>query len=124
MLRAGAFGYVVKSQAADELLRAIHDVASGQFYLSPDVAGIVITDYVQHAAGTAEGARDALTPREREVLQLLAEGTKTGQIAAALHISERTAATHRQNTMEKLGIHSVAGLTKYAIREGLTGLEA
>ena len=124
MLRAGASGYVVKSQAAEELIRAIHDVVSGQHYLSADVAGIVITDYIQHIAGTAEGDSAPLTSREREVLQLLAEGRKTGEIAAALYISEKTAATHRQHIMEKLGIHTVAGLTKYAIREGLTGLEA
>ena len=122
MLKAGASGYVVKSQAAVELLRAIREVVSGKFYLSADVAGVVINDYIQQAS-TDEGDKTVLTSREREVLQLLVEGRKTDEIAATLFISKKTIATHRQNIMAKLGINTLVGLTKYAIREGFTGLE-
>lgn len=123
MLQAGASGYVVKSQAVEELLRAIRDVVAGKFSLSSDVAGVVITDYIQQASA-GEDDSPVLSPREREVLQLLAEGRKTGEIAGSLFISEKTVAAHRRNIMDKLGIDTLAGLTKYAIREGLTGLEA
>lgn len=122
MLQAGASGYVVKSQAVEELLRAIRDVVSGKFYLSSDVASVVITDYIRQSSA-GENDSPVLSPREREVLQLLAEGKKTGEIAGSLFISEKTVAAHRQHIMDKLGIDTLAGLTKYAIREGLTGLE-
>ena len=122
MLKAGASGYVVKSQAADELVRALRQVVSGKVYLDGDVAGVVVADYLKSAPSDGSSP-DVLSARERGVVQLLAEGAKTAAIAAALHISEKTVATHRQHIMDKLDMHTVAELTKYAIREGLTGLD-
>jgi DNA-binding NarL/FixJ family response regulator len=123
MLRAGAHGYLLKDCAFDELARAIRAVADGQSYLGTGVADVVVEDYVQHMAGDGKSAFSVLTPREREVLQLLAEGNSTKEIAAMLCVSPKTVETHRQQTMKKLGMNSVAELTKYAIREGLTSLD-
>ncbi len=124
MLEAGATGYLLKNCAAKELVKAIRTVLANRIYLSPSIAGVVVEDYVSfrrtpanHSAGTG------LTAREREVLQLMAEGNSTKEIAANLHLSVKTIETHRQHIMEKLDIHSVAGLTKYAIREGITPFE-
>ena len=143
-LKAGASGYVLKDGAFDELITAIRAVTADRVYLSPRVAGVVVEDYVRHlparnghgnggAAGSHPGpeeygsarrsAFDALTPREREVLQLMAEGFATKEVAARLHVSVKTVETHRRQIMEKLDMHSVAELTKYAIREGLTTLD-
>jgi len=140
-LKAGASGYVLKDGAFDELISAIRAVVSDRVYLSPRVAGVVVEDYVRRLPtrgngngghgphpGTDEhaarrGAFDALTPREREVLQLMAEGYATKEVAHRLHVSVKTVETHRRQIMEKLDLHSVAELTKYAIREGLTTLE-
>ena len=119
MLDAGAVGYVAKGSAADELLRALASVVAGRKYLSPEVTDAV----VNHVTGNDDGEADPLGPREREVLQLLAEGHTSGEIASDLHIATSTVETHRRNLMRKLGIHSVAELTKYAVREGLTTLE-
>lgn len=122
MLKAGASGYLLKDNAYEELAIAIRTVLSNRTYLSPQVAEIVIGDYVQ-LARTADGsAFSLLSVREREVLQLLAEGASTAQIADRLCISVKTVETYRQNIMEKLKIRSIAELTKYAIREGLTSL--
>ena len=123
MLRAGAQGYLLKDCAYDELVRAIRTVAGGRVYLSPRIAGVVLEDCVRRAAPEAAAPAPALTAREREVLQLLAEGHGTKQIARRLHVSTKTIDTHRHNIMSKLDIHSVAELTKYAVREGLTTLE-
>jgi DNA-binding NarL/FixJ family response regulator len=121
MLKAGASGYVVKAAAGTELLRAIRAVAKGQSYLCPEAASAVISD-VTADSSTPSVAATRLGRREREVLQLLAEGERSPAIAARLHISVATVEAHRRNIMRKLNLHSVAELTKYAIREGLTGL--
>ena len=123
MLKAGALGYLLKDCAFDELAHAVRAVVAGQAYLSPGIAGVVVGNYLRHLTETDPSALSSLTSREREVLQLLAEGKSTRQIASDLHMSVNTVATHRQHVMEKLDIHSIAGLTKYAVRAGLTSLE-
>jgi DNA-binding NarL/FixJ family response regulator len=123
MLRAGALGYVLKDSAFEELAQAIRTVAAGEIYLSPKIAGLVLTGYIHHLSADESSAASILTNREREVLQLLAEGKSTKGIAFALGVSVKTIETHRQNMMRKLGVYSVAELTKYAVREGLTDLE-
>ena len=122
---AGASGYVLKGCAFDELQLAIRAVARGQSYLSPAVASHVLHEYRDGNTNAHGSARPVpLTPREREVLQLIAEGEPTVEIARRLQVSVKTVGTHREHIMHKLGIYSVAGLTKYAVREGLTALEA
>ena len=122
MLQAGASGYLLKESAFEELVMSLEAVASGQQYLSPKVTDVVIKEYL-HSTGKNEGTVfKMLSAREREVLQLLAEGKSTKQIAAALNVSVKTVETHRQQVMEKLDIHSIAELTKYAIQEGITSL--
>jgi DNA-binding NarL/FixJ family response regulator len=122
MLKAGASGYILKDNAYEELARAIRTALNNRTYLSPQVAEIVIGDYVQLAQTANCSVFSLLSPREREVLQLLAEGNSTAQIADHLCISVKTVETYRQHIMEKLNIRSIAELTKYAIREGLTYL--
>jgi two-component system, NarL family, response regulator NreC len=123
-LKAGAKGYVLKSSAFKELITGIHEVCAGRTYVSPSLAGIVVNDYVRRAKGSkAPGELDKLTTREREVLQLIAEGNSSAEVAQRLYISVRTVDTHRHNIMEKLKIHSIAGLTKFAIRNGLCQLQ-
>lgn len=122
MLRSGALGYILKESAFDELVQAIHTVAKGQTFLSSRIADIIIKDYVRTAPGGRTSAFSRLSNREREVLQLLAEGKSTKQIAGQLDLSIKTIETHRKQIMDKLGIHSLAGLTKYAVREGITTL--
>jgi two-component system response regulator NreC len=123
MLKAGAHGYLLKDCAFEELAQAIRLVMANKTYLSPGVAEIVVKDYVHRVTSPSQSAFSVLTAREREVLQLMAEGKSTTMIAELLHISVKTVETHRQQIMHKLGIRSVAELTKYAIREGLTSLE-
>jgi len=118
MLRAGAVGYVNKTSAAAELIDAIRTVLKGSFYFSPDIIARIAADNDEHP----DSAFDRLSPREREVLQLIAEGKATKEVAAMLRVSIKTAETHRRNLMDKLHIDSVADLTKYAIREGLTSV--
>ena len=123
MLMAGASGYLLKEDCdCAELARAIRAVASDQTYLSPKIGEVVIKDYVRHLSMTTSSPFSILTPREREVLQLLAEGKSTKEIASSLHVSVKTVETHRNKIMEKLDIRSIAELTKYAIRERLTPL--
>lgn len=123
MLDAGACGYVLKADAADDLRRALHAAQRGKSYLSPDVTPGVI-DASLHGSGSAPRASlKHLAPREREVLQLIAEGLSSPEIGRRLHLATTTVDTHRRNIMSKLGLHSVAALTKFAIREGLTPLE-
>ncbi len=123
MLKAGASGYIMKGCDIEELLLAIRAVASNKKYLSPDIAGMVV-DQLVHGEFDDETSQGAvLTARERETLQLLAEGNSVKQIALALHISVSTVETHRRHIMGKLGITSIAGLTRYAIREGITQLD-
>lgn len=123
VLGAGASGYLLKDCALEELVRAIRVVVAGQVYLSPGIAGVMVEGYVREATADELPMFSALTPREREVLQLIAEGKTTKEIASVLTVSVKTVETHRQQIMNKLDIHSVAELTKYAIREGLTSLE-
>ncbi len=122
-LRAGALGYVLKDSAIDELLTAIRTVSRGQRFLSGSIASVILEEYVALAKERANSAFSTLSPREREVLQLLAEGRSTKEMAAHLHVSVKTVESHRKQIMDKLNIHSVAELTKYAIREGLTPLD-
>ena len=120
MMQAGASGYLLKDCAFDELVHAIRAVFKGDTYLSPGIAGIVVEDYVSKLSKSASSASGVLTRREREVLQLISEGKSTKHIATKLAISVKTVETHRRQMMGKIGIRTVAGLTKYAIREGLT----
>lgn len=121
-LKSGAMGYLLKESAFDELIAAIGAVMKGQCYLSATIADLVIKDYIRHLEKTDSGIFTVLTPREREVLQSLSEGLSTKGIAARLEVSVKTVETHRAQIMAKLDIHSIAELTKYAIREGLTSL--
>jgi two-component system response regulator NreC len=122
-LRAGASGYVLKDAAFTELLVAIRTVTEGRRYLSPPLGDVVMEDYVRRATGKQSATElEKLSAREREILQLVAEGHSSAQVGALLHISVRTVDTHRFNVMQKLSIHSIAGLTKFAIANGLTSL--
>jgi DNA-binding NarL/FixJ family response regulator len=126
MLSAGASGYLLKDCVFGDLIRAIRTVQAGQVYLSPNIAGIVVEELIHpRMRGYASRltTQKLLSPREREVLQLLAEGHNTQDIAKSLYLSVKTVETHRRKIMEKLGLHSIAQLIKYAIREGLTSLE-
>jgi DNA-binding NarL/FixJ family response regulator len=119
-LKAGATGYVLKSAAFQDLIAAIETVMSNRNYISPSLSDIVMNDYVRRAQGEEKTtAVGQLTGREREVLQLIAEGKSSAEVGAMLHISVRTVDTHRHNIMTKLEIHSIAGLTKFAIGHGL-----
>ena len=123
-LRAGAAGYVVKQSAPNELVAAIRAVAAGQSYLSPSISKTVIDEYVRQSQELAiTDSYDALTSREREVLQLIAEGNTNRGIATQLHISVKTAGVHRNNIMQKLHLSTMAELTRYAIRKGIISLE-
>ena len=119
-LKAGATGYVVKRSAAKELVEAIRAVHGGQRYLSPRVADVVIDDYA--ADGKAD-LLEKLSTREREVLQLLAEGRTGSEIAQRLTLSQKTVETYRARMVEKLGIRDVAGLVRFAIQKGLVSLD-
>ena len=119
LLRAGASGYLLKDCPSQELLMAIRAVSSGQTFISPAVAGSLVESFVVRPAPSPSAAFSKLTDREREVLQLLAEGKKVREIAELLHLSVNTIHTHRRHLMNKLGTHSLAVLTKIAIREGI-----
>ena len=114
-LKAGVSGYVVKTRAAGDLVQAIRDVQKNHFYLSPGISRVVVSAYLEKR----DLPRDPLTPRERQVLQLVAEGKTTKEAAAFLSISAKTAESHRTQIMQKLDIHETAGLVRYAIRLGL-----
>jgi len=122
-LRAGALGYIPKDCEIGELSAAIRTVSRRQLYLSPSLAGRIVQDYLSLMGDRPDSAFSVLSPREREVLQMLAEGRSAKDIAGTLGVSIKTVETHRKNIMDTLDIHSVAELTKYAIREGLTHLE-
>jgi len=119
--KSGARGYLLKECVIEDLVAAIHTVRAGQIYVSPGLADTVMEAF--RSTGSDSSALDALTPREREVLQLLAEGHPAVEIASRLKVSVKTVGTHREHLMQKLGTHSLAGLTKFAIREGVTPLE-
>ncbi|MFC1634049.1 response regulator [Planctomycetota bacterium] len=123
MLRSGASGYVLKSYLFDEVLRALRAVNNGQHYLSPKITEIVLDDYIPLLSRAEESTKELLTARERQVVQLLSEGKTAKQIARQLNLSPKTVDSNRRHVMKKLGISSVAELTKYAIREGLTSAE-
>jgi DNA-binding NarL/FixJ family response regulator len=120
MLRAGASGYLLKGCGFEEVMRAVRAVREGQTYLSPRVAGVVVAESVNPVSKADEDPASVLTAREREMLQMLAEGKSTRQIADCLSVSVSTVETHRQHIMEKLNLYSIAELTKFAIRAGLT----
>ena len=125
MLSAGARAYLPKDTAFSELAKAVHAVVEGQVYLAPSVTGNLVKDYLYKISeGTSRPISHKLSPREREVLQLLAEGMSAKEIAAFLHISRKTVESHRRRIMDKLGIQNIAQLTKFAIREGLTTLNS
>jgi DNA-binding NarL/FixJ family response regulator len=121
-LRAGAFGYILKGASTAELELAVRTVAGGETFLGPSVAGTVVSGYIDLATH-GKHSSDVLTSRQREVLQLLAEGNSTKQIAYQLKVSVKTVETHRAMLMERLGIHDLPGLTRYAMRTGLVGVE-
>ena len=123
MLEAGASGYLLKEGAFDELSRAIRSVADGKDYLSPSVTVGVVEAALGKAGRPKPSGPAELTPRQREVLQLIAEGLNTKGVAARLHVSVKTIETHRQQVLKKLALDGVADLTRYAIREGLVSLE-
>jgi DNA-binding NarL/FixJ family response regulator len=123
VLKAGASGYLLKNNAVAELPAAIAAVSVGRRYLSPGITELVVEDYVRHVPSSGAVAQSVLSAREREVLQLLAEGKTSKEIAADLDVSTKTVDAHRAQIMDKLGIRSVAELTKFAVREGLTPLE-
>lgn len=123
MLEAGANGYVLKISAYEELLRAVRAVSAGRVYISPEIAAGVVDRSVHGATSTDASAFSELGSREREVLQLVAEGKTSAETARQMNISVKTVETHRRNIVQKLGLHGTAELTKYAIREGLTSLE-
>lgn len=124
MLKAGASAYLLKDSAFEELIQAIQASRSNKIYLSPSIAEKVIKNYITSFPRESFSPFSILTQREREVIQLIAEGKSTKKIASLLFLSIKTVETHRQNIMEKLDLHSVAELTKYAIREGLTSLDS
>lgn len=124
ILKAGASGYLIKQAAPEELVLAVRSACAGDTFLSPSVSGMVVQEYIE-SAQRLEASQDhaALTDREREVLQLLAEGHAMREIADILVLSIKTVETHRANLMHKLGAHNLADLTRDAIRLGITSLE-
>lgn len=122
-LKAGASCYVLKSYLFDELLNALEAVKKHGYYLSPRITGVVIENYRTEQQVSTSQESSSLTTRERQILQLIAEGKTTKEVARILHISPKTADANRRQIMNKLEIFNIADLTKYAIREGLTSLE-
>jgi DNA-binding NarL/FixJ family response regulator len=122
-LRTGASGYVLKDASPEELEFAIHAVARGGSYMSPSISLQVVEEFVRHGDGDRT-ASDRLTPRQREIAQLIAEGQTNQEIADVLAVSIKTVQTHRAALMERLGVHDVAGVVRYAIKSGLTSLES
>ncbi len=122
-LRNGAKGYLLKRAVAEELLLAVRAVARGDTYLSPEVAGPLLTPLVTGQEAAAPHPLDRLTSREREVLQLIAEGHTNAEIATHLTLSEKTVEKHRGNLMAKLAVHDTAALVRFAIKHGLVALD-
>jgi DNA-binding NarL/FixJ family response regulator len=122
IFKAGASGYLLKDSAFEELEHAIRIVVDGKTYINPQIASLVVESLVSQSSSPSHKAFSLLTEREREVLQLIAEGKSTKQIAADLNVSTKTVESHRRQVMGKLNIRNVAELTKYAIREGLTSI--
>jgi two-component system, NarL family, response regulator NreC len=122
-IRAGACGYILKESAVSEVIAALDVIQRGELFFSQSVRDKVLHEYVDLIRGDNGSNDSPLSPREREVLQLLAEGQSTKDMAGTLNVSVKTIESHRKQIMDKLGLHSVAELTKYAIREGLTQLD-
>ena len=123
MFKAGAVGYLLKNAASEELIAAVRAVADDLTYVSPSIASLIVDDALDGTRAGHGPVQRTLSPREREVLQLLAEGRSSKDIAARLDVAVPTVETHRRQIMDKLGLRTIAELTKYAIREGLTPLE-
>jgi len=123
MLQSGASGYLLKHCASRELITAIRTVQAGKFYLSRTITDLTLEEALALKDASSASPSSSLTAKEREVLQMVAEGYSTKLIAGRLHVTENTIEKHRQHIMDKLGLHSIADLTKYAIREGMTSLE-
>lgn len=125
MIEAGAAGYALKDTSFDELAGAIRSVLAGRVHVSPSLVGIFVEQYRASAGGQAvRSVATPLTPRERELVQLFSEGYSTQDIAERLHLSAKTVATHRENIQHKLHIGGIAEMTRYALREGLSSLDA
>jgi DNA-binding NarL/FixJ family response regulator len=122
-IKAGASGYLVKDSAPLELKMAIESIMRGEVYLSPRVSKHLVSGFLEGSGEQQETMLDALTPRQREILQMIAEGKSTKEIAYQLDVSVKTIETHRAALMERLGIHDVAGLVIYAVRNGLVSLD-
>ncbi|MCX5785088.1 MAG: response regulator transcription factor [Elusimicrobia bacterium] len=122
IFKAGARAYLLKDSAFEELLDAIKAVSCGRVFLSAGITSLVLSDYIKNPAKNSQSAFTLLSAREREVLQLFAEGLSTKEISAKLGVSVKTVETHRKRIMEKLNIKNIAGLTKYAVKEGLVSL--
>ncbi|MHC5157512.1 MAG: response regulator [Planctomycetota bacterium] len=120
MIKAGAKGYILKESAFEELVEGLNTLQDGRTFLCNKISKVVFSDYVDLVANPKVMDGDGLSGREREVLQLVAEGHTTKQIAEILNLSTKTIDSHREHIMEKLGIRNVAGLTRYAIRQGMT----
>ena len=123
-LQAGAAAYLLKDAATAELELAVRAVAQGQTYLSPAISRLVVDEYLSGQNEAASGPLTQLTPRQREVLQLIAEGKTTKQTAALLEVSVKTVETHRAQLMERLDIHDVPGLVRYAVRHGMVHIDS
>ncbi len=123
MLEAGASGYVLKDCGIEEIVHAIRTIADNGTYLCSRIRESIVSNYLEHLSQTEIPGKPTLTPKEREVLQLIAEGANTKEIASRMQASVKTVETHRRHIMEKLETHSVADLTKHAIRQGLTSLD-
>jgi DNA-binding NarL/FixJ family response regulator len=125
MIEAGASGYVLKDSSFEELAEGVRQVAAGRIYISASLSGVMVREMRNRRTGTAPVAGPTpLTPRERELVQLFSEGYTTNEIAERLHVSPKTVATHRENVLHKLQMRGVAELTRYALREGLSTLDA
>jgi DNA-binding NarL/FixJ family response regulator len=124
-IEAGASGYLLKDSSFDELAQAVRQVMAGRVYVSAELSGVMVRELRSLKAGAAPApAGAALTPREKELVQLFAEGWTTNEIAERLHLSPKTVATHRENVLRKLQARGVADLTRYALREGLSSIHA
>ena len=119
---AGASAYLLKEAAFEEVVVALKVVMQGKTYLSPAIAHLVVRNSVEHWSTSSGQMRRGISGREREILQLVAEGRSSKEMAASLYVSVKTIETHRKQIMDKLNLHSIAELTKYAIREGVTSL--
>jgi len=123
VLKAGANGYVLKDSAFSELATAIRAVATGETYLAPRISSVLIKEYLQRIPDEVSATYESLSPREREILQLIADGSNAKEIAFAFSVSVKTVENQRHSIMKKLDLFSIAELTKYAVRQGLTSLK-